>query len=103
MTTTSNTRAITATPEYVARSLHTLARQDRTPEEIEKTVAAILGYVNQAAVSQHLLAALVEIEAHHAEKNTMIGRPHENSKTLTIARAAIALAEQNERAPQGTD
>jgi hypothetical protein len=40
-----------------------------------------------------LLAALKEIESHHTEKNRAAGRPEWHSKTLRIARAAIAKAE----------
>lgn len=41
-----------------------------------------------------LLAALREIEAHHVEQNRIKGRDESHSRTLRIARAAIAKAGQ---------
>lgn len=53
----------------------------------------LLANANLIAAAPDMLAALKEIEEHHVSKNDKVGRPLGRSKTLRIARAAIAKAE----------
>lgn len=50
------------------------------------------------AAAPELLEALQAIERHHVEQNRLKGRDEGKSKTLTIARAAIAKATGSEAA-----
>jgi hypothetical protein len=48
--------------------------------------------VRLMAAAPDLLAALEEIEAHHVQQNHLKGRDENRSRTLRIARAALAKA-----------
>lgn len=50
------------------------------PEELAERRAAIY------------LEALLQVEAHHVERNQQVGRPEYRSKTLQIVRNAIVAA-----------
>lgn len=50
------------------------------------------GDTNLICAAPELLAALIEIEVYHVEQNRIKGREESHSRTLRIARAAIAKA-----------
>lgn len=69
-------------------SVEQLPNQPRQFAQLERTNAALLG-------------ALKEIESHHVLQNALKGRPETRSRTLRIARAAIAEAESQKENGNG--